>query len=57
MQELIDRMIENGLSREEAITSLHTVVEWVDVTYPIAGTLVKAWIKDHSLDDVMHLSN
>ena len=52
MQELIQRMEEQGLTTEEAMLSLQTVIEWVDVTYPVAGALVKAWIRDNQTEEV-----
>lgn len=47
MQELIERFIELGLTPEQAQNTVLTIGKWLEENYPVAGTLVSAWIKEH----------
>jgi len=49
MQELLDQMVEKGLTKEQAITSLETIGRWLEKNYPVAGTLVTSWLNGSSL--------
>lgn len=48
MKELIEKFIEQGLTTEQANTTLQAVKEWLQKNYPVAGTLLDSWIKKHS---------
>lgn len=48
MQELIEKFVEQGLTTEQAHTTLKTVNEWLQKNYPVAGTLLASLIKNNS---------
>ena len=45
MQELINRFIKNGLTEEQAQTSLSAISQWLDENYPVAGAVIASWIR------------
>jgi len=49
MQELLDQMVEKGLTKEQALTSLETIGRWLEKNYPVAGTLVTSWINGNPI--------
>jgi hypothetical protein len=45
MRDLIDRLVQQGVPEDKALTAVTTVVSWVQEYYPVAGALAKSWIK------------
>ena len=48
MEKLIEKFVEQGLTTEQAHTTLKAVNEWLQKNYPVAGTLMASWIKNNS---------
>lgn len=46
MQELMQRLMEEGLEQEQAEQSIQVLNEWLKNHYPVAGVLVDSWIRN-----------
>jgi hypothetical protein len=49
MQELIKKIEQEGLTEDQAVASLYTIINWVEEKYPIAGSVAKAWVKNNTV--------
>lgn len=45
MQELIDQLIQTGLTSQQAEAAIQTIAEWLKIEYPVAGVLLVSWLK------------
>lgn len=45
MNELLEQIIRQGLSAEQAESAIQAVNEWLKKEYPVAGTLMDSWMK------------
>jgi len=45
MKELLNRLIQQGLTPQQAENTMQTINEWLKEEYPVAGTLMDSWMK------------
>jgi hypothetical protein len=51
MNDLISRLVEEGISPDKAEVALSTVIDWVQEHYPVAGALADTWVRNNSVLD------
>ena len=48
MQDLIEMLIQKGLTPQQAQDAIQTINEWLKEEYPVAGVLVSSWMNNQS---------
>ncbi|MDB5251064.1 MAG: hypothetical protein JWP27_233 [Flaviaesturariibacter sp.] len=51
MNDLISRLVQEGISEDKAQVALATIIDWVQEHYPVAGKLADTWVRNSSLLD------
>lgn len=46
MQELIEQLIEDGLTPQQAEATMEAIGQWLEKEYPVAAVLLKSWMRN-----------